>query len=117
MSSLSVRIHPVVLFNVVDAFERRSLEQKRVIGTLLGTMDKSGGVEITNSFVVAHRETEEEVAIDIDVARDLHELYRKVNASETIVGWFAIGEGDINEYSVSRLFSSLINFLTSVFRF
>jgi hypothetical protein len=100
MSNLNVRVHPVVLFNIVDAYERRQFDQHRVIGTLLGTTDKSGVVEITNSFVVQHRETDQEVAIDIEVAKELFELYRKVNGNESIVGWFATGEGDVNEYSV-----------------
>jgi len=100
-----VRVHPVVLFNVVQAFERRSPDQDRVIGTLLGQHDKSGNIEITNSFVVPHREASGEVAIDIELAKELFELYRKVNASENIVGWFATGESshnapDVNEYSV-----------------
>ena len=100
MASLKVNVHPVVLFNIVDAYERRNLDQPRVIGTLLGSTDKSGVIEITNSFVVIHRETNGEVAMDIDVPKELFELYRKVNANETIVGWFAVGEDDVNEYSV-----------------
>ena len=105
MTTLSVRVHPVALFNIVQAFERRNPDQDRVIGTLLGTHDKSGNVEITNSFVVQHREANGEVAIDIEVAKELFELYRKVNAAENIVGWFATGEAnlsvpDVNDYSV-----------------
>jgi len=104
MTTLSVRVHPVVLFNIIQAFERRNVDQSRVIGTLLGNHDKSGNVEITNSFVVQHREANGEVAIDIEVAKELFELYRKVNSSENIVGWFATGESssnpDVNEYSV-----------------
>lgn len=102
MSTLNVRVHPVVLFNIVDAYERRNESQDRVIGTLLGTQDKSGAVEVTNSFVVQHREANGEVAIDIDVAKELLELYRRVNASESIIGWFSTGQTDVNEYSVSR---------------
>lgn len=34
--NLTVRIHPLVLFQVVDAYERRNVDSKRVIGTLLG---------------------------------------------------------------------------------
>jgi len=100
MSTLNVKVHPVVLFNIVDAYERRNLDQRRVIGTLLGSTDKSGAVEVTNCFVVKHLETEEEVAIDIELAQELYELYRKVNGNETIVGWFATGDEDVNEYSV-----------------
>jgi translation initiation factor 3 subunit F len=100
MSSLSVKIHPVVLFNIINAFERRNQDQSRVIGTLLGSHDKLGNVDITNSFVVQHREANGEVAIDIEVAKELFELYRKVNSNENIVGWFSTGGGEVNEYSV-----------------
>ncbi|RWS05059.1 eukaryotic translation initiation factor 3 subunit F-like protein [Dinothrombium tinctorium] len=100
MSNTCVRIHPVVLFSILDAYERRQPDQNRVIGTLLGTHDKSGNVEISNCFVVQHREANKEVAIDIEVAKDLYELHRRVNANEVIVGWFATGGGEVNEYSV-----------------
>jgi len=100
MTSTAVRIHPVVLFNIVDIYERRNRDANRVIGTLLGTQDKSGNIEISNSFVVQHREANNEVAIDIEVAKELFELHRKVNPNETIVGWFATGGGEVNEYSV-----------------
>lgn len=32
----SCRVHPIVLFSIVDAFERRKEDAKRVIGNLLG---------------------------------------------------------------------------------
>lgn len=34
--NLTVRVHPVVLFQIVDAYERRNADSLRVIGTLLG---------------------------------------------------------------------------------
>lgn len=34
--NLSVKVHPIVLFQIVDAFERRNADSQRVIGTLLG---------------------------------------------------------------------------------
>lgn len=34
--NLTVKVHPVVLFQIVDAYERRKAESHRVIGTLLG---------------------------------------------------------------------------------
>lgn len=36
--NLSVKIHPVVLFQIVDAYERRNADSHRVIGTLLGKL-------------------------------------------------------------------------------
>lgn len=34
--NLIAKVHPVVLFTIVDSYERRNLETQRVIGTLLG---------------------------------------------------------------------------------
>ena len=55
-----VFIHPVVLVSIVDGYERRSEDAKRVIGTLLGTVDKTS-VEIRSCFGVPHNESEDEV--------------------------------------------------------
>ena len=38
MSSITCRVHPVVLFSIVDSYERRNEDAKRVIGTLLGKL-------------------------------------------------------------------------------
>lgn len=102
MSTLSVKVHPVVLLNILDSFERRPLNENRVIGTLLGQNDKSGCVEVTNCFVVQHREANKEVAVDIEVAKEQFELHKKVNPNETIVGWFSSGKDEysVTEYSV-----------------
>lgn len=35
---LTVKVHPVVLFQIVDAYERRNSDSVRVIGTLLGEL-------------------------------------------------------------------------------
>ena len=55
-----VLIHPTALFTIVDSYERRNEDAKRVIGTLLGT-DTNGVVEVTNCFTVPHVETQDEV--------------------------------------------------------
>lgn len=34
--NLTVKVHPVVLFQIVDSYERRNPDAERVIGTLLG---------------------------------------------------------------------------------
>ena len=36
--NIRVRVHPVVLFQIADSYERRSIENHRVIGTLVGKM-------------------------------------------------------------------------------
>lgn len=56
----AVHVHPVALFSIVDSYERRPENSKRVIGTLLGTREK-GVVEIKSAYPVPHNETEDEV--------------------------------------------------------
>ncbi|CAG0913489.1 unnamed protein product [Notodromas monacha] len=87
----TVKVHPVVFFQIVDTYERRPENAQRVIGTLLGTAVERGAVEVTNCFCVPHSETGEEVALELDFAKDLYDLHQKVNPNEVIVGWFATG--------------------------
>ncbi|CAI9534811.1 unnamed protein product, partial [Staurois parvus] len=93
-----VKVHPVVLASIVDSYERRNEGAARVIGTLLGTTDKHS-VEITNCFSVPHNESEDEVAVDMEFAKNMYELHKKVSNTEQIVGWYATGN-DITEHSV-----------------
>ncbi|KAG4076082.1 hypothetical protein HA402_011428 [Bradysia odoriphaga] len=97
--NLTVRVHPLVLFQVVDAFERRNADSQRVIGTLLGSVDK-GVVEVTNCFCVPHKEHDDQVEAELSYALDVYELNRRVNSSENIVGWWATGHEVTNHSSV-----------------
>ncbi|CAG9582898.1 unnamed protein product [Danaus chrysippus] len=97
--NLSVKIHPVVLFQIVDAYERRNADSHRVIGTLLGTSDK-GVVEVTNCFCVPHKEHADQVEAELNYAMDVYELNKRVNASENVVGWWATGNEVTNHSSV-----------------
>ncbi|CAL1539987.1 unnamed protein product [Lymnaea stagnalis] len=97
-SNLVCKVHPLVLFGVIDAYERRNEDAKRVIGTLLGVVEK-GVVEVTNCFAVPHNESDDEVAVDIEYARNMYELHRKVNSNENIVGWFSTGS-EVSVHSV-----------------
>ncbi|XP_059157755.1 eukaryotic translation initiation factor 3 subunit F-like [Physella acuta] len=97
-SSLVCKVHTVVLFSVIDAYERRNEDAKRVIGTLLGVCEK-GVVEVTNCFAVPHNESDDEVAVDIEYARNMFELHKRVNNNETIVGWFSTGS-EVSVHSV-----------------
>jgi len=96
----NVVIHPTVLFSIVDAFERRPEDARRVVGTLLGSIEKSGfHVEVTNCFAVPHNESEDEVAFDMEFAKTMFDLHKKVQPNEVIVGWYATGP-DVTEHSV-----------------
>lgn len=88
--NLTVKVHPVVLFSIADSYERRSQDSHRVIGTLVGNVDKQC-VEITNCFCIPHKEYSERVEADIVYAQEMFELNKKVAPHETLVGWFATG--------------------------
>jgi translation initiation factor 3 subunit F len=93
---LQCKVHPLVVFNVLDHYSRRSENNDRVIGTLLGLV-ADGTVEITNCFPVPHTENET-VAVDMEFHRNMFELHQRVAPRETIVGWYATGS-DITESS------------------
>ena len=89
--NMTVKVRPVVLFQIADAHERRSTESHRVIGTLVGSVDKTG-VEVTNCFCVPHKEYDERVEADLQYAQDMFDLNKKVAPQEQLVGWFATGQ-------------------------
>jgi len=80
----------VVLFSIADSYERRSADSHRVIGTLVGNVDKQC-VEVTNCFCIPHKEHLDRVEADIVYAQEMFELNKKVAPHETLVGWFATG--------------------------
>jgi len=90
MDSTLVYIHPTVLFTIIDSFERRKEDAKRVIGTLLGNVH-GNIVTVTNCFCVPHNESKDEVAVDMEFARTMTDFHAKANPSESIVGWYATG--------------------------
>jgi len=96
-AQVSVKIHPVVIFNILDQFIRRNEGQDRVIGTLLG-VNVDGAIEIRNCFPVPHTEVET-VAVDMQFHRTMCDLHQRTAPKEVIVGWYATGL-DITENSV-----------------
>lgn len=73
---LIVQIHPVALFTIVGGYERRPdkpdttktipsmIPQKRVIGTVLGSRERST-LEVKTAFTVPHNETADEVRMSL----------------------------------------------------
>ncbi|KAG5461083.1 MAG: Mov34-domain-containing protein [Olpidium bornovanus] len=97
--TFSVKVHPVVLFSVLDHFLRRDDAQDRVIGTLLGSRSEdSSEVEIKSCFPVPHTESDNQVAVDMEYHRNMYDLHHRVNHNEVIVGWYATGN-DLNKHS------------------
>ncbi|PAV91304.1 hypothetical protein WR25_21896 [Diploscapter pachys] len=91
-----VTVHPLVLLNVVDHFNRVSKTQnvKRVVGVLLGSMKKDKTLDICNSFAVPFDEDEKDKNtwfLDIDYLENMYGMFHKVAAKEKIVGWYHTG--------------------------
>jgi translation initiation factor 3 subunit F len=69
---------------------RRTAEQERVIGTLLGTRSEDGTeVEIRNCFAVGHNESKEQVEVDMEHHKNMLSLHLRANPKEVLVGWYA----------------------------
>lgn len=112
-----VQVHPVALFSILDHYLRRSdnddvdeatvgedgtnetsgAQQTRVIGTLLGTRNGSE-IEIKSCFAVPHRESVEQVQVDMEYHKTMCDLHLRVNPDEIIVGWYATGP-ELNMYT------------------
>ncbi len=59
-TSITVRVQPVVLFSICDAYIRRNEGKDRVIGTLLGSIS-DGVVDIRECYAVPHNESMDQV--------------------------------------------------------
>lgn len=57
----SYKLHPVVVFSILDHYKRRGEKQQRVIGALIGNQD-GNVISISDSFPVPHNETDETVS-------------------------------------------------------
>merc|ERR1712060_974378 len=67
-------------------------------GTLLGWISEGSVVDITDSFPVVHKDTEEGVLMDQDYHKQMLGLRQKVSPREVVVGWFSTGK-EINATS------------------
>ncbi|KXZ52608.1 hypothetical protein GPECTOR_9g653 [Gonium pectorale] len=90
VSNLSVKVHPVVLLSICDAYIRRKEHQDRVIGTLLGVV-VDNVIEVKNCYVVPHNESSDQVLVDLNHHKTMFDMLQKVAPHEVIVGWFATG--------------------------
>jgi len=91
---------------VVDHYTREAVQtQRRVIGILLGSI-RDGVVDVTNCYAVPFEEDSRNNKIwfvDHNFHEKMFSMFRKVNASERVVGWYSSGpkirpnDIDINE--------------------
>ncbi|UKK02699.2 hypothetical protein MACK_002794 [Theileria orientalis] len=92
LTNIKWKIHPTVIFTILDSYMRREDGQYNVIGTLLGIVCEGNTVEITDSFVDRHSLTDEGLLQIIkDHHENMYELKQKINPKEQVVGWFCTG--------------------------
>jgi len=100
-NQVSCKIHPTVIFAILDHYVRRNDSQNRVIGTVLG-VENDGVIEIKSSFPELHSESQEkQVPVDIHMPfhRNMLDLHTRASPNESVVGWYSTGL-DINYNSV-----------------
>lgn len=89
----SYNVHPVVVFSILDHYKRRSPEQERVVGTLLGHKEEgSNVVSIKSCFPVPHVESEDMCQLTMDYHKKMLALHKKVNKKLYVVGWYSTGD-------------------------
>lgn len=88
----AVRVQPVVLFTICDAYVRRNAGQRRVIGALLGAVSE-GVVEVRSAYAVPFTDdqgsADGQVAVDHQHHATMLSLRRKADPRERMVGWFS----------------------------
>eukprot|EP01105_Mastigella_eilhardi_P023255 TRINITY_DN5833_c0_g2_i1.p1 TRINITY_DN5833_c0_g2~~TRINITY_DN5833_c0_g2_i1.p1 ORF type:complete len:322 (-),score=90.10 TRINITY_DN5833_c0_g2_i1:56-1021(-) len=91
----NVVVHPLVLLSTVDHYTRvaKDLHNKRVVGVLLGHVHR-GVVDVMNGFAVPSDDDENDPSVwffDHTYLENMFNMFRKVNARESIVGWYSTG--------------------------
>eukprot|EP01095_Lingulamoeba_sp_RSL-Kostka_P008042 TRINITY_DN2635_c3_g1_i1.p1 TRINITY_DN2635_c3_g1~~TRINITY_DN2635_c3_g1_i1.p1 ORF type:complete len:331 (+),score=139.78 TRINITY_DN2635_c3_g1_i1:41-1033(+) len=89
-----VVVHPLVLLSVVDHYNRVGCSNnKRVVGMLLGEVDKDGKVDVTNSYALPFDEDNRNEIwfLDHNYHERMYAMFKKVNIKEVVVGWYSTG--------------------------
>jgi len=84
----SFKVHPVVVFSILDHFKRRDKDAKFVVGTLLGEVI-GNDVVIKNCFPVPYTVEEGKVELDVDYHYSMLSLHERVNSKEIVVGYYS----------------------------
>jgi translation initiation factor 3 subunit F len=92
-NAVEFKLHPLVVFSVLDHYKRRNENVTHAVGTLLGKR-VGNVVEITNSFPVLHVEDDQEdtAAVDMAYNKEMLNLQRYVNSEENVVGWYTTSD-------------------------
>lgn len=107
-----VKVHPTVVFSILNSFTRRVPRDSRIIGTLLGEV-RDGVVVVTDCFAVPFTEKTDELVIAFDSAyhKKMYSFHRRYNRKEVVVGWYTTttAQGQFindNSYLINNMYRS-----------
>jgi translation initiation factor 3 subunit F len=106
------RVHPLVIFSILDHYQRRPAGQSRVVGTLLGCIQEGGAIEVKQAFPVPHSEEIESATVQLDYHHSMVALHNKVAPKDVVVGWYSTSGS--NESSTTNQSDSQLNYVTSL---
>lgn len=106
------RVHPLVIFSILDHYQRRNDGQSRVVGTLLGQQLEGNVIEIKQAFPVPHEEEEESATIQIEYHHSMLALYKQVSPKDVVVGWYSTSGS--NESSATTGTPEQLDYITSL---
>lgn len=86
---VTYKLHPVVVFSILDNYKRRKKGLTQVVGTLLGEKVDENTVYIRNCFAVIHEENGERIKLNMDYHESMLRLHERVNRDEKVIGWYS----------------------------
>ena len=92
-----LQIHPLVVFSMVDSYERK-IGTVSSVGILLGNVTNARGmrvIEVRASYPINYQSKDElEVSVNVNwpLADNWCELHKLNYPNDTIIGWFLVGK-------------------------
>mmetsp|Transcript_31658 Transcript_31658/g.51428 ORF Transcript_31658/g.51428 Transcript_31658/m.51428 type:complete len:304 (+) Transcript_31658:13-924(+) len=100
-----LKVHPLVVFSILDHYKRRDPKQEHVIGILMGEVNitpQGKEYQIKNCFQQESMEHKGGGLIfDVNYYQKMATLQKKLNPKESVIGWYATDtQLDIISYEV-----------------
>jgi translation initiation factor 3 subunit F len=83
-TNTTVRIHPLAVTTILDAFDRRPSEESRAVGTIVGFLSEGAVIDIVDAFAVTHSDNADTVLLDQDYHRRMVGLRKSVRDLDMI---------------------------------
>eukprot|EP01029_Cantina_marsupialis_P028949 TRINITY_DN778235_c0_g1_i1.p1 TRINITY_DN778235_c0_g1~~TRINITY_DN778235_c0_g1_i1.p1 ORF type:complete len:297 (+),score=79.13 TRINITY_DN778235_c0_g1_i1:52-942(+) len=94
---IEVKVHPVAVFGITEHHLRRKRDQRRVIGTLLGTND-NGVVHVQETFPVSHDNVDGKFSVAVAQMNQMKNMYQAIFPKLQVVGWYSTASVDGDSY-------------------